>query len=247
MDPRDKPGDDEKGVWQSPAIAHIRSSDRRVALDNLPSPQILNLNPVNRHFALQNKYIRANHLAFRVGGSMVAVDRPGAPARRPALWICPREERLMALKQRKPETARRSGASRRRTPEILSPDAADPALRGEGRTDVRHGADRRLLPPLYRPGGRGGRHAGRGRGGRHRHHLLPRPRPHAGLRHGPQGCPGRADRPRRRLQPRARAARCTCSPRPSISMAAMASSARRCRSAPASPSPTNIAAPTASA
>ena len=31
------------------------------------------------------------------------------------------------------------------------------------------------------------------------HHRLPRPRPHAGLRHGPQGRDGRADRPRRRL------------------------------------------------
>ena len=30
-------------------------------------------------------------------------------------------------------------------------------------------------------------------------HRLPRPRPHAGLRHGPQGGHGRADRPRRRL------------------------------------------------
>ena len=31
------------------------------------------------------------------------------------------------------------------------------------------------------------------------HHHLPRPRPHAGLRHGPQGRDGRADRPPRRL------------------------------------------------
>src|SRR4029077_3399494 len=30
----------------------------------------------------------------------------------------------------------------------LPRDAADPAIRGEGRPDVRHGADRRLLPPL---------------------------------------------------------------------------------------------------
>ena len=52
---------------------------------------------------------------------------------------------------------------------------------------------------------------------------------------------GRADRPPRRLFARARAARCTCSPRRSISTAATASSARRCRSAPASPSPTATA------
>ena len=31
------------------------------------------------------------------------------------------------------------------------------------------------------------------------HHRLPRPRPHAGLRHGPQGRDGGADRPARRL------------------------------------------------
>ena len=47
--------------------------------------------------------------------------------------------------------------------------------------------------------------------GRPGHHRLPRPRPHAGLRHGPEGRHGRADRPRRTAIPRARAARCTCS------------------------------------
>ena len=35
--------------------------------------------------------------------------------------------------------------------------------------------------------------------GRPGHHRLSRPRPHAGLRHGPQGRDGRADRPPRRL------------------------------------------------
>ena len=34
---------------------------------------------------------------------------------------------------------------------------------------------------------------------RQAHHLLPRSRPHAGLRHGPQRCDGRADGARRRL------------------------------------------------
>ena len=49
--------------------------------------------------------------------------------------------------------------------------------------------------------------------GRPGHHRLSRPRPHAGLRHGPQGRDGRADRPRAAAIPRARAARCTCSSR----------------------------------
>ena len=49
------------------------------------------------------------------------------------------------------------------------------------------------------------------------------------------------------LFPAARAARCTCSPRRRISTAATASSARRCRSAPGSPSPTATAATRASA
>ena len=34
--------------------------------------------------------------------------------------------------------------------EILPRHAADPPLRGEGGPALRHGADRRLLPPLYR-------------------------------------------------------------------------------------------------
>ena len=82
--------------------------------------------------------------------------------------------------------------------------------------------------------------------GRPGHHRLSRPRPHAGLRHGPQGRDGRADRPRAAAIPRARAARCTCSPPRRASTAATASSARRCRSAPASPSPTSTAATTTS-
>ena len=49
--------------------------------------------------------------------------------------------------------------------------------------------------------------------GRPGHHRLSRPRPHAGLRHGPEGRDGRADRPRAAAIPRARAARCTCSAR----------------------------------
>ena len=63
--------------------------------------------------------------------------------------------------------------------------------------------------------------------GRHRHHRLPRPRPHAGLRHGPARRDGRADRPRAAATPRARAARCTCSAARRASTAATASSARQ--------------------
>ena len=44
---------------------------------------------------------------------------------------------------------------------LLFRHAADPPLRGEGGPALRHGPDRRLLPPLYRPGSRRGRHAGR--------------------------------------------------------------------------------------
>ena len=78
---------------------------------------------------------------------------------------------------------------------------ADPPLRGKGRPDVRHGPDRRLLPPLYRPGSRRRRHADGAEAGRPGHHRLPRPRPHAGLRHGPERRDGRADRPPQRLFP----------------------------------------------
>ena len=134
-----------------------------------------------------------------------------------------------------------------RTSALLPRDAADPPLRGEGGPALRHGADRRLLPPLHRPGGGRRRPRGDGQGRRPARHLLSRPRPHARLRHGPQGRDGRADRPLGRLFDAARAARCTCSPRRRTSTAATASSARKCRSAPASPSPTSTAATTTSA
>ena len=82
---------------------------------------------------------------------------------------------------------------------LLRRHAADPPLRGARRADVRHGPDRRVLSSLYRPGGGRRRHAGGAQGRRHDRHLLPRPRPHAGLRHGPEGRHGRADRTARRL------------------------------------------------
>ena len=129
----------------------------------------------------------------------------------------------------------------------LSRDAADPPLRGEGRADVRHGADRRLLPPLHRPGSRRRRHADGAQAGRRGHHRLSRPRPHARLRHGPEGRDGGTHRPRAAAIPTARAARCTCSRSRRASTAATASSARRSRSAPGSPSPTATARTTMSA
>jgi pyruvate dehydrogenase E1 component alpha subunit len=48
---------------------------------------------------------------------------------------------------------------------VLSRDAADPPLRGKGRPAVRHGPDRRLLPPLHRPGSGRRRHADGGEEG----------------------------------------------------------------------------------
>ena len=92
-----------------------------------------------------------------------------------------------------PAVQPRAGTSR------LPRDAADPPLRGEGGPALRHGADRRLLPPLYRPGGGRGRHADGVEEGDQVDHHLSRPRPHAGLRHGPQGRDGGTDRARQRL------------------------------------------------
>ena len=142
---------------------------------------------------------------------------------------------------------KRPAPKRRRAARLLPRDAADPPLRGEGRPALRHGPDRRLLPSLYRPGGGRGRHPARAAAGRQRHHRLPRPRPHAGLQHGPAPGHGRADRAQHAATRRARAARCTCSPARKASMAGTASSAARCRSAPASPSPTSTARTAASA
>jgi len=83
--------------------------------------------------------------------------------------------------------------------QVLPQHAAHPALRGEGRPDVRHGPHRRLLPSLYRPGSGGGGHAGGARAGRRGDHELSRPRPHARDGHGPEGRARRAHRPARRL------------------------------------------------
>ena len=89
-----------------------------------------------------------------------------------------------------------------RAARLLPRDAADPPLRGEGGPALRHGPDRRLLPPLHRPGSGRRRPRGDDRGGRPAGHDLPRPRAHARLRHGPEGRDGRADRPVGGLLPR---------------------------------------------
>src|SRR3989442_27827 len=60
-----------------------------------------------------------------------------------------------------------------------APDAPDPPLRGEGRRVIRPRQDRRLLPSLHRPGGRGGLLARRAARRRLRHQLLSRARPGA--------------------------------------------------------------------
>ena len=130
---------------------------------------------------------------------------------------------------------------------VLPRDAADPPLRGAGRPALRHGPDRRLLPPLHRPGSRRRRHAGGVNSRATRSSPPIATTATCWPRHGPEGRDGRADRPRRRLFARARAARCTCSRRRSTSTAATASSARRCRSAPGWPSPTATAATATSA
>ena len=103
----------------------------------------------------------------------------------------------------RPPEPKRYKAEQGRAARILPPDAAHPPLRGARRPALRARPDRRLLPPLYRPGGGRGRAAvGAGGGQGQRHHRLSRPWPHARLRHRSQGDHGRADRPRRRHQPR---------------------------------------------
>ena len=96
---------------------------------------------------------------------------------------------------RRRRARRRSG----RTSRLLSRNAADPPFRGARGPALRHGADRGVLPPLYRSGSRCRRHAGFRRPEGCADHELPGPRPHAGLRHGPEGGDGGADRPAQRL------------------------------------------------
>ena len=66
-------------------------------------------------------------------------------------------------------------------------------------------------------------------------------------RHGPQRCDGGTDRSSRRIFARQGAAPCTCFPAKRISSVAMGSLARKCRSAPGSPSRTNTKKTAASA
>ena len=127
-------------------------------------------------------------------------------------------------------------------------DAADPPLRGKGRPDVWHGPHRRLLPSLYRPGGRDRRHDLRASSqATRRSPAIATTAICSPAASTPKAVMAELTGRAARLFPRARAARCTCSRRSSTSSAAMASSARRCRSAPALPSPIATAATTTSA
>ena len=74
------------------------------------------------------------------------------------------------------------------------------------------------------------------------HHQLSRPWPYAGLRHGPEGRHGRIDGPAQRPFQRQGRLDAHVLAKRSVFTAATASSARRCRSGPGSPSPTAIAA-----
>ena len=129
----------------------------------------------------------------------------------------------------------------------LSRHAADPPLRGEGGPAVRHGPDRRLLPPLYRAGGGRGRDEARGARDRPVHRVLSSPRPSARLRRRSARGHGGNDRAARRLF--RRQGRLDAHVRAGLRYftAAMASSAPRPRSGRGSPSPTPIAATAGSA
>ena len=107
--------------------------------------------------------------------------------------------------------------------------------------------DRRLLPPVQRPGAGGRRLDRRAPRGRLRHHRLPRPRPRPGPRDGRQARRWPSCSARRPAARRARAARCTSSTPRRGSSAATRSSAATSRWPPGSPSPASIAGTTASA
>ena len=89
--------------------------------------------------------------------------------------------------------------------------------------------DRRLLPPVQRPGAGGRRLDRRPPRGRLRHHRLPRPRPRPGPGHGRQGRRWPSCSARPPAAPRARAARCTSSTPRRASSAATRSSAATSR------------------
>ena len=123
----------------------------------------------------------------------------------------------------------------RAAPRSLPADVLLPALRGGGGQGLLAGQDRRLPPPVHRPGGgRGRRHLGRARRRLRRRHL---PRARALLaRQGRRRAArhGRAVRQGDGLLGGRWAARCTSSTRASASWAATASSAGTCRSRRAS-------------
>ena len=124
-------------------------------------------------------------------------------------------------------------------PGLAAADAADPPVRRTLGDALPEPEDRRVLPPLQRPGVGRRRLDRRPPRGRLRHHRLPRPRPRPGPRHGAEGRHGRDARQGRPAARRARAGRCTSSTPRRASSAATRSSAATSRSPPASPSPSS--------
>ena len=174
-----------------PAAARRRPS--RAALASSPtSSALLRASGVCRHrAAMPATRERAGRVAKAASPKRAAQERGGARRRRRP----PNRER--------PPEPKRYKADKAELLELLPPDAAHPPLRGARRPALRARPDRRLLPPLYRPGGGRGRAAvGADARQGQRHHRLSRPWPHARLRHRSQGDHGRADRAPCRHQPR---------------------------------------------
>ena len=115
-------------------------------------------------------------------------------------------------------------------PRGLPPHALDPRLRGGGRAPVQARADRRLLPPRLRPGGRHRRRRRPHARGRPAVRLLPDARARARARRRPRRGDGRAVRPRGRVARTARRLDAPARRRRAASSAAGASSAASCRS-----------------
>ena len=127
--------------------------------------------------------------------------------------------------------------------DVAPPDDAHPPLRGKGRRGLQPGEDRRVLSPLHRSGGRGGREASPRSGPMT---TSPAPIGSTATRWRGESAPARSwpsCSARRRDARAARAGRCTCSTPRSASWAGTASSEGTFRSAPAWRSPSSTATP----
>ena len=134
-------------------VADLLSSETACAVvaTCLSSRQRVNHNPVNHHIALHHHGFpggacRAGRYAATHGTTWQAT---GAGERRHGASSRGEKTRQSQGKAGGPGYAA----------EGLPQHAADPPVRGKGRPALRHGADRRLLPSVYRPGSRRGRHA----------------------------------------------------------------------------------------